>query len=219
MNSFDKISRADTLWEKTASQLQSLIANGEITSGKKLTESYLAEQLGVSRVPIREALRHLLSSGLLVSEPYKGVRVRDFNCDHLKQLYQYRAGLEKTAFTFIWPLRTPEYISELHHRNQILLRAIDTGDSESAIMAEINLHSWCYEIANNSFLLDSWERIKPHIQCYFSLHQRAHSRQGPARESHDNYISLASGDSLSDMLAHIDNHMKQGYNKVLKYLD
>lgn len=216
---FDKISRADTLWEKTALQLQALIANGEIPSGKKLTESYLAEQLGVSRVPIREALRHLLSSGLLISEPYKGVRVRDFDGDHLKQLYQYRAGLEKIAFTTVWPLRTPQHISELHHRNQLLLRAIDNGDSELAIMAEINLHSWCYEISNNSFLLDSWERIKPHIQCYFSLHQRAHSRHGPARESHDAYISLASGDSLADMLEHIDDHMKQGYDKVFQYVE
>lgn len=219
MNDFSKLNRPDTLWSGVAEQIQSLIASGSLTPGTKLTEAYLSKALGVSRVPVREALRHLLSTGLLVSEPYKGVRVRHFDHAHLAQLYAYRAGLERMAFTILWPHRTPALQEELLRRQQVLSDAIGQRDSEAAIVAELRLHAWCHEAAGNEFLLADWERIQPHLQCYFVLHQRAHQRPGPSREAHDRYVSLATGDSLQDMLAHIDEHMHQGMNKVLELVE
>ncbi|MBE2167552.1 MULTISPECIES: GntR family transcriptional regulator [Cobetia] len=219
MNDFSKLHRPDTLWSGVAEQIQDLIASGTLVPGMKLTEAYLSKALGVSRVPVREALRHLLSTGLLVSEPYKGVRVRHFDHAHLAQLYAYRAGLERMAFNILWPIKTVQMTDELIRRQHALSDAIGRRDSEGAIIAELHLHGWCHEVSGNEFLLADWERIRPHLQCYFVLHQRAHQRPGPSREAHDRYVALATGDSLPDMLAHIDEHMHQGMSKVLELVE
>ncbi|WFF41753.1 GntR family transcriptional regulator [Salinicola endophyticus] len=213
-----QIPARQTLWEQTAQRLQTLIANGTIAPGTRLTENALAQQLGVSRAPLREAIRHLMNIGLLISEPYKGVRVLELTPDGLHQLYEYRTGLEQMAFKGLWHKRTAASFDDLDQRHARLLEAIDAGDGALAIDRELALHQWCYELSGNPLLLDAWSRIKPHLQCYFVLHQRAHKRAGPARQSHDSYLEHAKGDSLEATLAYIARHMKQGFEQVIQTL-
>lgn len=214
----EQIPGRQTLWEQTAQRLQTLIADGTIAPGTRLTENALAQQLGVSRAPLREAIRHLMNIGLLISEPYKGVRVLELTPDGLYQLYEYRTGIEQMAFRSLWPKRTTENLANLDDRHAKLLAAIDDNDSSQAIDRELDLHQWCYEISDNSLLMDAWARVKPHLRCYFVLHQRAHNRPGPARQSHDSYLEHAKGESLSAMLTFIERHMKQGFDQVIAHI-
>ncbi|WP_110686083.1 GntR family transcriptional regulator [Salinicola aestuarinus] len=214
----EQIPGRQTLWEQTAQRLQTLIANGTIAPGTRLTEHALAEQLGVSRAPLREAIRHLMNIGLLVSEPYKGVRVLELTPEGLHQLYEYRTGIEQMAFRSLWPKRSEQSFHDLDRRHAALLEAIDSGDSALAIERELELHQWCYELSGNALLVDAWARVKPHLCCYFVLHQRAHNRAGPARGSHDRYLEFAKGESLPAALDFIEQHMKQGFDQVIRHL-
>ena len=218
MFTIDQIPGRQPLWEQTVERLQTLIANGSIPPGTRLPETALAQQLGVSRAPLREAIRHLMNIGLLISEPYKGVRVMELTPAGLQELYEYRTGIEQTAFRIMWSKRTPAAIADLDQRHQKLLNAIDTGDGTGAIEHELKLHEWCYQLSGNQLLMDAWQRIRPHLQCYFVLHQRAHDRAGPARDSHDAYLAHIKGDSLDDALTFIEHHMKQGFAQVLQYV-
>jgi DNA-binding GntR family transcriptional regulator len=85
---------------------------------------------------------------------------------------------------------------------------ISVPDPDLAIDQELSLHSWCYELSGHKLLIKSWESMKPNPKFYFSLHQRAHGRKGPLRQSHDVYVQLACGDDLAAMLAHLQDRMR-----------
>tara|TARA_B110000008_G_C16970364_1_gene563687 strand:- start:1116 stop:1793 length:678 start_codon:yes stop_codon:yes gene_type:complete len=197
-------------------KLRQLIVGGHVAPGERLTESDLAEKLGVSRAPLREAIRELVECGLLESIPYKGLFVRSVTLKDLDEIYSLRTMLEKFAFQQCWNKRTPEAISELHRRHHALMGVSEEGkDPKKAIILELELHSWCYELSEHNLLQKSWEQMKPNLQFYFTLHQKAHNRPGPLREAHELYVQFATGDNLDDMLAHLEDHMRQGLEKTM----
>lgn len=199
--------------------LRALIAGGKVPPGERLTEVELANRLGVSRAPLREAIRELVESGLLESVPYKGLYVRRVTQKDLEELYSIRTALEQFAFRECWPKRTPECLNDLQRRHRSLVAEVDRGRNPArTIELEIDFHSWCYEISAHAILQKMWDRLKPNIQFYFALHQKAHNRRGPRREAHDIYLECALGDSLDAMLSHLETHMRQGLETTMRDL-
>lgn len=197
--------------------LRELIVNGNVSPGQRLTENELASRLGVSRAPLREAIRELVESGLVESVPYKGLFVRRVTRRDLEELYSLRTALEQFAFKRCWPRRTEEALADLRDRHAALVETVAGGDDpEQAIEAELILHSWCYELADHGLLQKSWQQMKPNLQFYFILHQKAHDRPGPLREAHDIYVECATGDSLDAMLNHLETHMRQGLETTMR---
>ncbi|MBR9864753.1 MAG: GntR family transcriptional regulator [Rhodobacteraceae bacterium] len=209
-----------TIRGRTVEQLRRLVVTGELAAGTRLTETELAGALGISRGPLREAIRELVDIGLLVSKPYKGLFVREITRKDLEEIYSLRTALEQFAFEQAWDKRTPKAIKELENRHASLISAIDAPeDPLAAIEQELHLHSWCYELSVHALLLQSWNRLKPNLQFYFAMHQQAHERKGPARGSHDEYIRLACGSDKGAMLAHLKDHMRQGLETTIGFID
>ncbi|WP_424988725.1 GntR family transcriptional regulator [Microbulbifer sp. S227A] len=208
----------DTLKERTLERLQELIVTGNLTPGSKVLETQVAARLNVSRATLREAMIRLGEIGLLVNLPFRGTYIRKLDRVDLQEIYSFRTGLEKMAFRFCWDNRDLVSLADLQMRNDRLCARIADNDSYGAIMAELHLHNWCYELSGHSLLLQSWERLKPNLQFYFAMHQKAHERAGPLRESHDEYIRLAKGGSLDNMLRHLEHHMQQGLEHTLSFL-
>ncbi|MEX0319918.1 MAG: GntR family transcriptional regulator [Ruegeria sp.] len=209
----------DTLKDRTLERLQELIVTGDLVPGSKVLETKVAAKLEVSRATLREAMIRLSEIGLLVNLPFRGTYIRKLDRVDLQEIYSYRTGLEKMAFQFCWDNRDLVSLADLQMRNDRLCQRISENDAYGAIMAELHLHNWCYELSGHSLLLQSWERLKPNLQFYFAMHQKAHERAGPLRESHDEYIRLAKGESLDEMLLHLEHHMQQGLKKTLSFLD
>lgn len=192
------------------------IVSGAVAPGQKLTETDLANQLGVSRAVLREAIRELVASDLLVALPYRGLYVREFTRRDLTELYSLRTALEKMAFTQAWARRTPAALAELERRHAALVAATRRGeDPLEVIELELALHDWCYELSDHRMLAEAWNRLKPNLQFYFALHQRAHNRPGPRTDAHEAYVTLASGGDLAAMLDHLEHHMRQGLERTL----
>ena len=93
--------------------LRDLVLGGELMPGTRLTETDLAGRLGVSRAPLREAIRELVNIGLLVSVPYKGLFVRTITRRDLEELYSLRTALEQFAFAQTWDKRSPAACADL----------------------------------------------------------------------------------------------------------
>jgi len=129
------------------------------------------------------------------------------------------AEVFEMAFQMCWERRDLVSLADLEMRNERLCKCVSDNDPYRAIATELHLHSWCYELSGHGLLLQSWERIKPTLQFYFALHQKAHNRAGPLRKSHVEYIRHAKGDSLDNMLQHLKNHMQQGLEKTLSFSD
>lgn len=207
-----------TLREQVRRQVLDRVLDGHFKPGQKLVETALSSQLRVSRAPLREALRELVDQGILVSEPYKGFRVRPVSERDLTELYSMRTALEKFAFTLAWPLRTPESLDLLGKRYAELMAIHRTRDQARAIEHEIAFHSWVYETTDHRLLMAHWSRLSQLVRIYMSLHHNLHGSHGVFGKMTTRYRELANGDSLDAMLSHIDEHMAQGFDSVLKAL-
>lgn len=208
-----------TLRAQVRRQILDQVLAGHFKPGEKLTEIALSSQLQVSRAPLREALRELTDQGIIVSEPYKGFRVRPVSERDLKELYALRTALEKFAFTTVWPIRTAETLADLDDRYQKLMAVRAAGGQAEAIEREIAFHSWVYETSDNLLLLDHWSRLAQVVRIYMSLHHNVHGSHGEFREMTTIYRDLAHADSLESMLSHIDEHMMQGFGAVIGALN
>lgn len=96
-----------------ADQLRSAILEGQYQPGEWLRQEHLAQELGVSQMPVREALKELAAEGLIEHVPYRGVRVIEFSPDDIEDLYAHRAFLEGKAASLAAQRITPREIAEI----------------------------------------------------------------------------------------------------------
>ncbi len=207
--------RDNTLRAQIAAQLHAMVTSGRYAPGERLTEGALAEELRVSRAPLREAVRELVDRGILVSQPYRGLFVRPVSEADLRELYSMRTALEQFAFRLAWDLRSAEALAELERRFDALMASLGAGEQSAAIQRETAFHSWVYELTGHKLLLSHWERLVPLVQIYMTLHQKTHGSHGEYRHMSKLYVEFALGDSLAAMLEHIEDHMRQGLNTVI----
>ncbi|MDH3661734.1 MAG: GntR family transcriptional regulator [Alphaproteobacteria bacterium] len=204
-----------TLRAQIAEQLNAMVTSGRYAPGERLTEQALAAELGVSRAPLREAIRDLVDRGVLISQPYRGLFVRPVGVTDIRELYSMRIAFEQFAFKLAWEKRSPEALDDLRQRYRALIAVQTKGDQATTIAHETRFHSWVYELAGHALLMSHWERLIPLVQIYMSLHHKRHGSHGQFRHMTTRYLEIASGDRLDDMLDHIEDHMKQGLDAVI----
>jgi len=207
-----------TFGARIADELRRSIFAGEIAPGSALIETALASQFGVSRGPLREAIRQLIDEGLLIQVPFTGTHVVELSEQAVREIYSLRTTLETFAFRLAWDRRDAEFGNELKARQAALIEAIDLGDELECIRRELHLHSLVYETANHQILLEAWNGLKGKLQLYWASHHMAHGRRGPRRDSHDSYLDAALGDDLPTMEAEIETHMRLGSETTERFL-
>src|SRR5690606_35021706 len=152
--------RNETLREQLVDTLRQAVLGGQIQPGEKVVEAQLAEQLGVSRGPLREAIRQLIEEGLIEQTPYKGSVVRTLSVRDIEEMYSYRILIESFAFERVWDRRGPEFFEALRSRYGALQAAIAAGDQQAAIRSEMDLHGTVYEFVDHGLLLESWLMLR-----------------------------------------------------------
>ena len=199
-----------TFGARIADQLRESILTGEILPGAPVVESVLAGQFGVSRGPLREAIRQLIEEGLLTQVPFTGTHVTELSVEAVREIYSLRTALEIFAFELIWDRRDKAFRDELMARQVALNEAIDQGDEIECIRRELHLHSLVYEIAGHQLLLSVWNGLRGRLQLYWASNHLAHGRRGPRRDGHDSYLEAALGPHLDGLRAEIHEHMQRG---------
>lgn len=210
--------KRQTFREQIVESLRSAIISGRIAPGSQIVEAEMAESFGVSRGPLREALRQLIEDGLLVAVPYTGTHVVELSIAEIHELFSLRTELEIFAFRQVWPRRDAAYRAELIARHDALQRSIAAGDDETGIVTELALHSHVYESCGHRMLLDIWQGLRGKLQLYWAAHHRAHGRRGPHPEGHAHYVTCALGDDLDAMIAEIREHMVRGFSQTEAFL-
>ncbi len=99
--------------ERAAGAVRELILHGEFAAGARLGEAELAERLGVSRTPVREALTRLAAEGLVEIVPNRGARVSSWTVDELEEVFDLRAALEPRLTALAVPHASVEDVDEL----------------------------------------------------------------------------------------------------------
>lgn len=124
----------------------------------------LAERLGVSRTPVREALRQLEDEGLVVTSFHKWTKVAPAEPAEAMQLYPVVAALEGMAVRLAMASLSPEDFAELERGNRALEEAIQQGDSGAATRHDMQFHALLVERSGNGEIARLLATLRPRIQ-------------------------------------------------------
>ncbi|MBQ9030198.1 MAG: GntR family transcriptional regulator [Parasporobacterium sp.] len=146
--------------------LREAIVTGELKPGERLMEIKLANEMGVSRTPVREAIRKLEQEGLVYLTARKGAEVAPINAKDLKEVLEIRKALEGLACQMACQNAKEEDIRTLQSINEEIGKAIELGDIEQIARLDAKFHDQICICSSNSQLIRILSRLKEHIYRY-----------------------------------------------------
>lgn len=147
------------LWEVVSDQLRDEILDGRLAAGTRLVETDLAARFGVSRGPIRDALRELSRSGLALDVPRRGTFVSSLTERDLEEVYVIRQALEEAAVRLTIDRATETDVATLFDAVAAAEAAYETGDLAAAWEADMAFHRRYCELSRNERLLDLFDHL------------------------------------------------------------
>nr|WP_297275208.1 GntR family transcriptional regulator [uncultured Agathobaculum sp.] len=185
-----------TMGDQVYTILRKDICEGRFAPGARLQEIELSEALGVSRSPVREALRRLVSDGLLLTAPNKGTYVKEFTCQDIDEIFDMRVMLESYSISRSQNNMTPERKQQLYDILQVLERSHAEDNLEQYTRADEELHNAIVALGDNSLVNSTYARVRSMNQQFrvFSLSDR--TRFDDSLQEHRSIIhALVHGDT------------------------
>jgi len=146
--------------------LRRAILKGELKPGERLMEIALAEKLGVSRTPIREAMRKLELEGLVVMVPRRGAQVANITEKDLNDVLEVRIALENMAIEKACARITDEEMTALEKAAQDFQNIIENGSLEDLAQADEDFHEQIYQASGNRRLMQVLGILREQIYRY-----------------------------------------------------
>ena len=222
MNELFEINDYELLSQKVYRILKTKIIKGDLKPGEKLLENKIAEQLGVSRTPVREALRELTAEGFVETTPNQAIIVSTVTFDEIWDLLQIRGVLEGLAAKVAAKKISPEKIEKFNKIiNQMKYHLVNKSTSKKNILnfskLDIEFHDLILNICGNRWLIQIHNNLKNHIERF---RIRSFSIPGTFSKSLNEHCKILDtikrGDSeLAEKLSKI--HMEKAYENISKY--
>ena len=173
-----------TITSQALEVLRTEILRGHIPDGEALRQDALAKQLGVSRIPIREALRQLEAEGLVTFTPHRGAVVSRLSLEEIDEVFALRADTETGLLRRAIPHLTED---DLNRADEILIRyerALQRG--EVAVWGELNwqFHSTLYAPAGRPITLGLMQRLHDHADRYVRVQLAVTHWESRASQEH-----------------------------------
>jgi DNA-binding GntR family transcriptional regulator len=196
-----------TLADKLATAIADGILNGALRPGLRLDEASLAQQHGVSRTPVREALRQLTTSGLIDMRPRKGAVVSRTTPEQVENLFVAMAEMEATCARLAAMSMTPVERRRLQARHEAMRAHVAADETAAYSDANVAFHSAIYAGAHNApiaeFALGLRRRVAPFRRAQFQVE----GRLARSNAEHDAVVrAILSGDAAgahAAMLNHV----------------
>jgi DNA-binding GntR family transcriptional regulator len=160
--------RPTSLWQDAADSVRRAIVTGELEDGARVSEASLAESLGISRAPVRDAIRVLVQEGLLLQGKWATTVAGCAPAD-IEQLFDLRAYLEAYAIRLAAPALDPGAAGEMQRAAAAMAEAASAGDTGAYTGADLAFHRALVGAAGHRWLRTSWENLAPVIAATLPL--------------------------------------------------
>lgn len=201
--------------ESAAAALRDAILAGRLAPGTQLREVHIAAELGVSRAPLREALRSLEEEGLVVRHAYRGAFVAEIGAETVEEIASLRVRLEPFAIQLALPrLRSAEGEALL----QAALDRIDArtaaADIPGSIDAHLALHRLFYELSGHKLLLDNWRSWESQLRLFFAIDHSSFTGLEHQSEHHRGLIQAIRTGTQRDVDRELKRHIEPAAHAV-----
>lgn len=204
-----------TIKQKVLESIRDAIMRGYFESGQQLRQDEIAFQLGVSRIPVREALMQLETEGLVTFYPYKGAIVSTLSLDEAREIFEIRFILESEALRFAFPQLTDEVLDEAE---QLIEEADSEKDSANWSDQNWKFHSFLYLYAKRPRLLAMIESLNQNVDRYIRIYLRTLSFQSESLEAHRQLIAALRNRDIEKAVSLLKAHLKNAENHIIQYL-
>lgn len=159
-----------TIASMTVEALRERILRGDYSDGEPLRQDALADELGVSRIPVREALRQLEAEGLVIFNPHRGAVVSSLSLDEIAELFELRAEIECDLLRRAIPRMTSEQLDRATEVLDEFQAALTAGEATRWGPLNWHFHAALYAPANRSFTMSVLQKLHQHSDRYFRMH-------------------------------------------------
>ena len=198
--------------------LRKAIITGEFAPGERLMEIALAERLGVSRTPVREAIRKLELEGLVVMVPRRGAEVARITEAGLKEVLEVRCALEELAVELACQRKTKASLEQLKEAHQKFVDAVQGGDTLEITNQDEAFHECIFEMGGNKRLVQLVHNLKEQMFRYRMEYVKDVSYHVELIKEHEillQAISAGKEETARDIMKH---HIKNQEKMILSQL-
>jgi DNA-binding GntR family transcriptional regulator len=176
--------RRQTLAGMTLDSLRDRILRGRFPEGEPLRQDAIAEELGVSRIPVREALRQLESEGLVTFHPHRGAVVSTLSLEEITELFELRAEIESDLLRRAIPRMTAADDARGREILDLYESALESG--EISLWGELNwqFHSSLYAPSKRQYTLNILSKLHQHADRYLRMQLALTHGESRARTEH-----------------------------------
>lgn len=215
-NLYSELKQRKTTPTIVADILRAAILKGELKGGQQLIQADIAEQFGMSRIPVREALKQLEAEGLVKLNPNKGAIITELSADEVQEIYEIRAFLETGAIE----LSITNLTVEDFNRAEEILKAIDNApDVNKWLELNWEFHSCLYFPANRPRLLSIINNLHVNVARYMRIYLELMNFEDKSQEEHYRILTACREKNVQEAVEIIKQHLENASVTLVSYLN
>ena len=229
MNIQQSITKKNTRTEILLSEIEKLIVNGSMVPGQRLDEMVLAKKYGVSRTPVREAIRALIAIGLVQNTGKQGSQVAKLSISMLIEMFELMAVLEGMCAQLAARRATKNQLFEMQKTHELLEKTFEKGTHKEFYNVNLQFHDQLYNASHTQYLAEETLRLRRRLSPYRMRVTFQPGRMNSTLEEHNKIIiaikkgesELAKneaishlrliGNDLEDFIASVSSSTKSDY--------
>ena len=229
MNNQQSITKKNTRTEILLSEIEKLIVNGSMVPGQRLDEMVLAKKYGVSRTPVREAIRALIAIGLVQNTGKQGSQVAKLSISMLIEMFELMAVLEGMCAQLAARRATKNQLFEMQKTHELLEKTFEKGTHKEFYTVNLQFHDLLYNASHTQYLAEETLRLRRRLSPYRMRVTFQPGRMNSTLEEHNKIlIAIKKGESelakneaishlrligndLEDFIASVSGSIKSDY--------
>ncbi len=208
-----------SLRELVVEKLRTAIQTGVLKPGQRLMEIQLAESLGVSRTPVREAVRELEMDGFVIMIPRRGTYVADISLKDITQVFEIRTTMEELAASLAAARITQDELAELEGILAEGFTYIRAEDMAEFLKADVHFHHILYKASRNKWLIEIIENLQEHLMRFRSISTLYPGRLAQTWDEHRQLVEAIAAHNIEKARKVASMHMANAEKTLLKEIE
>ncbi len=201
--------------EMALRDIRNAIRTGKLKPGDCIVETRLAEEMNISRLPIREALRYLEKEGLVCSSSFKGTYVSEFGRGDLIELYQLRSAIEELSVRLVIKDLNADKIAVFDAIIAAMEVASQADDIASVIEADLRFHRTLCDFSGNQRLMSVWITLEEQLRSFLSIERGLWGREAQQYpRTHYPIIDAIKSRNSSFAEKVVREHLQSGIDRI-----
>jgi DNA-binding GntR family transcriptional regulator len=213
------ITPSPSLAEEAADLIRREILAGGLHQGERLIEARIAEQLDVSRGPVREAFRLLRAEGLLQEERHRGTFVVSLRTSDVREIYGLRAAIEGRAARLMASGQDEMALRRLRELYEQMERAAQLGDVAEVYARDLEFHEGLCRLSGNGRLHEVFVRYVPMLRALLRVDERVSESPIAIAQEHQPLVEAIMTGNVPHAVALAEHHCDHSSKLISEYLD